>query len=358
MNRWQTFGPPRSAPRTGSDTRAASGQGSLRGIAYYNFGALVEKNPRPDVTELAIMLDAGTDRITLVGLAAGAGSRFGGPKQLEPLGPDGETMLDFAIHDALNAGFDAVVLIVREEMSDAFENGVVARWHERVPVSLAFQHVPDDRKPWGTVDAVFSAADRITGPFAVVNADDYYGAGAYRELHAFLRRASLAATEYAVVGFPLTETLAESGGVTRGLMRVAPHGWLESIEEIFEVERRGDLIVARDAAGVGGEIDDGALVSLNMWGFTPAIFPQLARGLVDFRYAHRADLSAELPLPTLVGQLVLKREARVRVLRGEGPWCGVTHPADRPPVWRFLGGLIERGDYPSPLWAARKHPTE
>jgi len=305
------------------------------------------------------MLDAGTDsRITLVGLAAGAGSRFGGPKQLEPLGPAGETLLDFAIHDALDAGFDAVVLIVHEELSDAFENGVVARWRERVPISLAFQHVPDDRKPWGTVDAVLSATKEVSGPFAVVNADDYYGSGAYRQLHAFLRGASLSAAEYAAVGFPLTDTLAESGGVTRGLMRVAPDGRLETIEEMFEVERREDVIVARDAAGVEHEIDDGALVSLNMWGFTPAVFPQLARGLVDFRDAHLADLGAELPLPTLVGQLVLKREARVRVLRGEGPWCGVTRRADRQPVSRFLAGLIERGDYPSPLWAARKHPTE
>src|SRR5688500_16686759 len=140
--------------------------------------------------------------ISLVGLAAGAGSRFGGPKQLEPLGPGGETMLDFAIHDALTAGFGAVVLIVRREMSGAFERGVVARWSDRVPVSLAFQDVPSDRKPWGTVDAVLSTATQLSGPFAVVNADDYYGAQAYRELHGFLRNASNEA-EYAVVGFPL-----------------------------------------------------------------------------------------------------------------------------------------------------------
>ena len=286
---------------------------------------------------------------TLVGLAAGAGSRFGGPKQLEPLGPGGETMLDFAIHDALEAGFGAVVLIVRREMSDAFARGVVARWSDRVPVSLAFQDVPTDRKPWGTVDAVLSTATGLRGPFAVVNADDYYGAQAYRELHGFLRRASRDA-EYAVVGFPLVETLSESGGVTRALLRASPEGWLEHIEELFEIERVGGRIMARDAGGAARELRGDALVSMNMWGFTPAAFAQFDRGFNAFRDANRDDPRAELPLPTLVETLVRERLARVRVLHGAGPWCGVTYPADREPVKSFLGDLVQGGHYPNPAW--------
>ena len=289
---------------------------------------------------------------TLVGLAAGAGSRFGGPKQLEPLGPGGETMLDFAIHDALAAGFGAVVLIVRREMAEAFERGVVARWSDRVPVRLAFQDIPENRKPWGTVDAVLSTATQLSGPFAVVNADDYYGAQAYRELHGFLRHASTEA-EYAVVGFPLVETLSESGGVTRALLRASPDGWLEHIEELFEIERIGGRIAARDAGGSTRELRGDALVSMNMWGFTPAAFAQFDRGFQAFRDANRDDPRAELPLPTLVETLVREGQARVRVLHGAGPWCGVTYPADREPVKSFLGDLVEGGHYPTPAWSAR-----
>jgi NDP-sugar pyrophosphorylase family protein len=191
----------------------------------------------------------GKSGLTLVGLAAGAGSRFGGPKQLEPFGPRGETMLDFAVHDALDAGFDTVVLVVRREMGDAFERGVIARWGARVPIALAFQEMPEGRKPWGTVDAVLAAEAAIAGGFAVVNADDYYGPQAYRELAGFLRAARHAATDYAVVGFPLRETMSESGGVTRALLRTSADGWLEGIEEIFDIERAGAVARGRSAEG-------------------------------------------------------------------------------------------------------------
>jgi len=289
---------------------------------------------------------------TLVGLAAGAGSRFGGPKQLEPLGPGGETMLDFAIHDALQAGFNAVVLIVRREMREAFERGVMSRWSDRIPISLVYQDVPAGRKPWGTVDAVLAAAPQLPGAFGVVNADDYYGAQAYRELHTFLRAASAHAAEYAVVGFPVAETLSESGGVTRALLRTTPDGWLEHIEEMFEIQRQGNgTILSRAADGGMRAMRGDSLVSLNMWGFTPAVFPQLERGFTAFRHAHRDDPRAELPLPTLVGSLVRERHARVRVLHGAGPWCGVTYLADRETVASVLGDLVDRGEYPRPAWA-------
>ena len=290
------------------------------------------------------------DSYTLVGLAAGAGSRFGGPKQLEPLGPGGETMLDFAIHDALQAGFNEVVLIVRREMREAFDRGVVARWSGRIPVALAFQEVPAERKPWGTVDAVLAAAPQLSGAFAVVNADDYYGAQAYRELHDFLRAAALDSDAFAVVGFPLRATLSESGGVTRALLRASADGWLEHIEEMFEIERQGGAIFGRGADGAARQLAADSLVSMNMWGFTPAVFPQLREGFAAFRNAHGSDPRAELPLPTLVESLVLEGKARVSVLHGAGPWCGVTYPADRQPVASFLGRLVEEGAYPSPAW--------
>ena len=291
--------------------------------------------------------------VTLVGLAAGSGSRFGGPKQLEPLGPGGETMLDFAIHDALRGGFDAVVLIIRREMRDAFDRGVVARWGEALPISFAYQDVPAGRKPWGTVDAVLAAASQIDGAFGVVNADDYYGARAYQELGAFLRRAELSDREYAVVGFPLGETLSESGGVTRALLRTSPDGRLEHIEEMFEIVRRDAGAAARAADGITREVPLSTLVSMNMWGFTPAAFPQLSRGFETFRSANQHDPRAELPLPTLVESLVQDRAARVHVLRGEGPWCGVTYPDDRERVASVLAGIVEQGGYRRPTTPAR-----
>ena len=294
--------------------------------------------------------------ITLVGLAAGSGSRFGGPKQLEPLGPGGETMLDFAIHDALRAGFGAAVLIIRREMRDAFDRGVVARWGDALPISFAYQDVPAGRKPWGTVDAVLAAAPQIEGAFGVVNADDYYGAQAYQVLGSFLREARPSDREYAVVGFPLGETLSESGGVTRALLRTSPDGWLEHIEEMFDIVRRDAGAVARSADGSMREIPLSALVSMNMWGFTPAAFPQLSRGFETFRNANRDDPRAELPLPTLVESLVRDGSARVRVLRGEGPWCGVTYPDDREHVASVLGGIVAQGGYRPPSITERSPP--
>ena len=291
-----------------------------------------------------------TPSCTLAGLAAGAGSRFGGPKQLEPLGPGGETMLDFAIHDAIRAGFDSVVLIVRREMREAFERGVVARWSGRVRVALAFQEVPPQRKPWGTVDAVLAAAPLLTAPFGVVNADDYYGAQAYGELHRFLGGIRMDSNECAVVGFPLDETLSESGGVTRALLRASRDGWLEDIEEMFDIRREGDAILGRTAGGETRELAGDAQVSMNMWGFTPAMLPHFARGFGRFKSANGADPRAELPLPTLIQSLVREGHSRVRLLRGGGPWCGVTYPADREPVARLLGQLMGRGEYPSPAW--------
>ena len=289
----------------------------------------------------------GKSGLTLVALAAGAGSRFGGPKQLEPFGPRGETILDFAIHDALEAGFESVVLVVREEMRGAFERGVMARWGAHVPIALAFQDVPEGRKPWGTVDAVLAAAPRVAGAFAVVNADDYYGAQAYRELAEFLRGAGPDAIDYAVVGFPLRETLSESGGVTRALLRASPDGWLARIEELFEIERDGIVASARTADGVSVELPLDALVSMNMWGFTPAVFQEMRRRFDAFRDANRNDMRAELPLPTVVASMIRDARARVRVLGGEGPWCGVTHPADRERVGEVLRGVVERGEYRS-----------
>jgi hypothetical protein len=281
------------------------------------------------------------------------GSRFGSPKQLYPFGPNGETMLDFSILDAERAGFSRVVLVVRPEMRAAFETGVAARWRGRLPLELADQLTASAarRKPWGTGHAVLAAAGAVRGPFAVVNADDFYGASAYRQLARFLASARDEEATYALVGFPLSETLAESGGVNRALLRTTADGWLDDIEEITGIEASGDDGHYQAASGEVRTIPGDALVSMNVWAFTRAFFPQLEEGFTEFRSAHAADHGAEFLLPTHVRGLIRSRRARVRVLSGVGPWCGVTNPQDAERVRRFLAGLVARGEYPSPVWS-------
>jgi hypothetical protein len=294
--------------------------------------------------------------LTLVGLAAGMGSRFGGPKQLEPLGPGGETMLDFAIHDALNAGFGRVVLIVRAQMREAFEQGVVARWQARVPVELVFQELdlalppgaptPERTKPWGTGHALLAVREVVRGPFAVVNADDFYAGQAYQVLADFLRDGSDPKL-HAVVGFPLSETMTEAGGVNRGVLRVSADGWLEHVEEVIGIERAADgggRVPAKDGESER-RLPGDTLVSMNMWGFAPTILAQLAEGFHEFHATHGAEPKTEYLLPTKVEELIREGEARVRVLRGAGPWCGVTYPEDRESVRGVLEGLVRGGSY-------------
>jgi NDP-sugar pyrophosphorylase family protein len=288
--------------------------------------------------------------MTLLGLAAGMGSRFGGPKQLEPIGPSGETILDFSIHDARRAGFDHVVLVIRAELRDAFERGLVARWRSKIGVELVEQRAdpppagaPARAKPWGTAHAVLSAAAAVRGPFAVVNGDDYYGRDGFTTLGAFLRDRRDDDPTYAVAGFPLGATLSEAGGVNRAVLAVDAHGYLERAEEVKGITadgRAGERAFPLDA-----------LVSMNMWGFTRAALAQLDEGFRAFRDRNAADPRAEYLIPSVVEELIAAGRARVRVLPGRGPWYGMTYPEDRPLVAAALGDLVRRGEYPSPVWA-------
>jgi MobA-like NTP transferase domain len=299
--------------------------------------------------------------LTLVGLAAGMGSRFGGPKQLEPLGPGGETMLDFSIYDALRAGFDRVVLVVQPAMHDVFERGLVARWRWRVPVLLVHQDLDalpagmarpaSRRKPWGTGQAVLAAAPAVDGPFAVVNGDDFYGRAAYEALAAFLGApVGGALPAHAVVGFPLAETLSEAGPVNRALLEVTPDGWLVRVEEVVGIEMAGHGGRVRVDGRESRLIPGSAPVSMNMWGLAPDVFATLAAAFVSFLGRHAGDERAEFLLPTHVQELVRRERARVRVLPGKGPWCGITHPEDRARVAAALRAHVERGEYPCPVW--------
>lgn len=294
--------------------------------------------------------------LSLVILAAGMGSRFGGPKQLAPLGPSGENLMDYAAFDALRAGFSELVVVTRAELLGevraVFERGAGAR----VPVHYVLQRLDDlpagcrvdaaRTKPWGTGQAVLAAERAVGGPFAVVNADDFYGAKSYSLAAAFLRSVADEPTPtYGVVGFPLGETLSDRGAVTRARLDTADGPWLAHVEEL-----RG--ITSHEGEPRIGEhrLSRGQLVSMNMWAFTPALFPTLRAAFGDFVRTHGNDTSAEFLLPTFVEGLIGAGQARVRVIPGGGPWVGVTHPEDAPLVRETIAGWVSEGAYPTPLW--------
>ena len=298
---------------------------------------------------------------TLLVLAAGVGSRFGGPKQLEPVGPGGATLMDYAVFDAVRSGFGKVVFVIRPDHAETFAAEVLPRFAKVVAVGTALQTpaVPPGftqpatrTKPWGTAHAVLAAAGAVREPFAVVNADDFYGREAYAAIAAFLREPPAGGPPtYALAGFPLARTVSAAGAVHRAICVVSPEGWLTSVTEVLD-------IVADSSGGYHGE-DHGMLsrfsgrepVSMNLWAFTPDIFPQLEAGFASFLGDADGLDRREYLIPTLVQQLLAQGAARVRVLPTDSPWAGITHPADRPLVAARLRALVAAGSYPEDLRA-------
>lgn len=285
------------------------------------------------------------------------GNRYGGLKQIDPVGPGGEAILDYSAFDAVRAGFGKFVFVIRKDMEQAFKESVGARFEKHIAVQYVFQEldklppgftVPAGRtKPWGTTHAILMAEDAVREPFAVINADDFYGVEAYRELSAHLRSGT---PDYAMVGFVLRNTLSEFGSVARGVCRVSAGGYLEQVTELTKIEPDGAHARNTDAEGKVTELTGDEPVSMNMWGFTPAIFPQLHRQFRAFLEESGSDPSAECYIPTVVNALMVAGEARVKVLRSEGSWFGVTYRADRPRVAESIGRLIAAGAYPERLW--------
>lgn len=287
---------------------------------------------------------------TLVVLAAGMASRYGGrPKQLEPMGPAGGTLIDYCLHDARAAGFGDAVLVVRPEMESQFRDTIAARWAARLPLRFAHQELPAGRpKPWGTGQAVLTARALVTGPFAVCNADDFYGRSAYRALAEFLAASAPAGPpEWALVGYPLRNTLSAHGGVNRGVCRVGPGGALAGIEEVIDITPSGaDGLVRASGRVIPGDTP----VSMNIFAFTPALFDALAGGFERFRAARGGEPKAEYLLPAQLEEEIRAGRARMRVLPGGEVWCGVTYPADRAATQEFLAAQTAAGAYPAEPW--------
>jgi NDP-sugar pyrophosphorylase family protein len=286
---------------------------------------------------------------TLLVLAAGMGSRYGGLKQIEPLGPAGETMVDYSVYDALRAGFGKLVFVIRRDIERPFKEVVGHRFETRLEVDYVYQEVPSGReKPWGTGQAVLAAREAVQEPFAVINADDFYGRRSFRLLAEHFQTGT---AELALVGFVLKNTLSEFGSVARGVCQTTPDGYLETVVERVGIGRdiQTGVIHYTDSSGQLHPLSGDEFVSLNTWGFTPAIFLDLEEQFTLFRKT--ASPRGEFYIPTAVNSLLLESKARVRVLPTPDSWLGVTYKEDRPRVIAGIHALVDKGEYPERLWS-------
>lgn len=295
---------------------------------------------------------------TLVIMAAGMGSRYGGIKQIDPIGPSGEAIIEYSVYDALREGFGRIVFIIRKAIDAEVKDFIRKRFQDTSRLDFVYQElddlpggftVPGGRsKPWGTGQAVLCARSAVSGPFAIINADDFYGRDAYRVMARFLSSVDSAVPEFSMVGYRLDKTLSENGSVSRGVCSVNEKGYLISVEEFLKIERRdGGLANADENASVtftGAEI-----VSMNMFGFTPALFPLLEEKFLGFLRNSAADPKSEFYIPRVVGELVREGMVRVKVLPSSASWFGITYREDKPLVAAKIRDLVAEKDYPGNL---------
>jgi dTDP-glucose pyrophosphorylase len=294
---------------------------------------------------------------TLLVLAAGMGSRYGGLKQIDPVGPTGETIIDYSIYDAMRAGFGKLVFVIRQDIEQQFREVVGSRFEQRIAVDYVFQELnklpagyslPAGRtKPWGTTHAILMAEHAIKEPFAAINADDFYGQNAYKLVAQHLNSGT---TDYAMAGFILKNTLSDHGSVARGVSRTDANQYLTSVVEMMKIERDGAAAKNTDAEGKITQLTGEEAVSMNFWGFTPALFPQIKARFESFLKKSGQEQKSECYIPSTVNDLVTSGEAKVKVLRSPDSWFGVTYREDRPQVVESIRKLIAKGDYPERLW--------
>ena len=298
---------------------------------------------------------------TLVVMAAGMGSRFGGIKQLEPIGPNGEIIIDYSIHDAIEAGFDKVVFIIRRDIEKDFREVIGDRLAKKYNVSYVFQdmnnipegfEVPEGRtKPWGTGQAVLSVKGVVNEPFVVINSDDYYGKEGFVKLHQYLTSGAVeteGAYPFCMAGFKLGNTLSDNGTVTRGVCKVDDKGMLTQVNETFELKAQGNMVNGVDGDGNSVELPMDSYVSMNMWGFTPAFIDELEKGFPEFLSNIKpGDVKAEYLLPTIVSNLLAEGRATVKVLDTNDYWYGITYKEDKEAVVKFFNELAAKNVYPS-----------
>lgn len=304
---------------------------------------------------------------TLVIMAAGMGSRYGGLKQIDPVDEQGHIIMDFSIYDAVRAGFEKVVFVIKEENEADFRASIGDRMEKQIQVAYAYQklsdlpdgfRVPEGRvKPFGTGQAVLSAMDQIDGPFVVINADDYYGSKAYQMMYQYLTtHTDDEKYRYAMVGYILNNTLTENGHVARGICSVDENGLLKEIHERTRIERRGEgAAYTEDEGATWTELPGDSLVSMNMWGFQRSMMEELKKGFPVFlkEQLEENPLKCEYFLPFAVDELVQKGKATVEVLKTDDRWYGVTYKQDKPVVVEAIRRMKQQGLYPENLWDAK-----
>ncbi len=300
---------------------------------------------------------------TLLLLAAGMGSRYGGLKQLDGLGPNGETIMDYSIYDAIQAGFGKIVFVIRKDFEEQFRNQVLSKYEGHIPAELVFQSldalpegfsVPEGReKPWGTNHAVLMAKDVIKEPFCVINCDDFYNRDCFKVIGKFLSELPEGATnQYAMVGFRVGNTLSENGTVARGICSKDDEGNLTTVVERTEIERHGENIEYKDEEGKWVAVADNTPVSMNVWGFTPDYFEHSEEYFKGFlaEPKNMENKKAEFFIPLMVNKLINDKTATVKVLDTTSKWFGVTYAADRPGTVARIQSLIDEGVYPQKLF--------
>jgi dTDP-glucose pyrophosphorylase len=301
----------------------------------------------------------------LLVMAAGIGSRYGGIKQLEGFGPSGERIIDYTLYDAMRAGFGKIVFVIRRDIERDFREAVADPWRGRVPMEFAFQELnalpdsigvftapPQRKKPWGTGHAIWTGRNHIQGPFAVANADDFYGSSAFEAVGRYLSGLSgVPKPDYALVGYRLDRTLSEYGSVSRGICSVNADGYLTGLKETMDIIREGEAIVQRDPDGRLHPLAPETLVSMNHWGFGPSYFSHLETRFRSFLRDKGTDPKAEFYLTTVIDDLIRSGTEKVKVLSTDARWFGVTYREDRPAVERNILEFIRQGVYPKDIRA-------
>ena len=298
---------------------------------------------------------------TLLILAAGLGSRYGGLKQLDGFGPSGETIMDYSIYDALAAGFTKIVFVIRRDFESSFRSAVSSKYEKCVSVDYVFQElvelppgftVPSGRtKPWGTTHAIWCARRTVREPFLSINADDYYGRNAFKLAAEHLMRTG-SALEYCMVGYPVLQTLSQHGAVARAICEVNEEGFLKALVERLRVEVWESRARYMDEAGGTHFLKGDEMVSMNMLGFTPTVFEQLERQLSRFlEIPNPTPDTSELPIPVAVNEILREKAASMRVLPTSDRWFGVTHAKDKSAAIDAIREMVKRGEYPSPIWS-------
>ncbi len=297
---------------------------------------------------------------TLLILAAGIGSRYGGLKQLDKVGTSGETIIDYSIYDAIQAGFGKVVFVIRENIEADFRAFFDEKLKGKIEVEYVFQEThkipsglsfnPNRVKPWGTGHAVLMAKEVIKENFAVINADDFYGREAYQTLADYFKTEGRGDTDYCMVGYELKNTLSENGYVSRGQCKSDDKQFLFDVIERTHIERIENTIVFQDENEKSTELKEDTLVSMNFWGFTPSYFEFLNEKFSRFIPQNADNLKAEFYIPSVVNELIEEKRARVKVLHSDASWFGVTYKEDKAGVMKNIKNLVASGKYPKTLW--------